>query len=66
MISGKTIDYEDEDSVIDGVLDITEQIDAELARENPDKKKLCKLRFEQLLRSIYLQNTSPNGLYHKF
>lgn len=65
-MSGKTIDYDDEDSVVDGILDISEQIEKELSSNNPDKKKLCKLRFEQMLRSIYLQNTSPNGLFHKF
>ena len=65
-MSGSTIDYDDEDSVINGVLDITEQIEAEMNKEKPDRRKLCKMHMERLLRSIYLQNTSPNGLYHNF
>lgn len=56
------IDYEDEKSVIRGIEDIAGQIDEELDRDSVDKKKLCKLRFEQLLRGLYLQNTSPNGI----
>lgn len=65
-MSGRTMDYNDEDSIVNGVLDITDQIEEELSKEKIDKKKLCKLRFEQMLRSIYLQNTSPNGLYSKY
>ena len=63
-MSGKTIDYEDENSIVDGILDISEQIEAEMNKENPDRRKLCKMHMERLLRSIYLQNTSPNGLYY--
>jgi len=44
----------DKQRVIDGIVDIDEQIQEEVNKDEVDKKKLTKLRFEQMLRGLYL------------
>lgn len=49
----------DEKEVINGVVEIDNKIAEELGKENVDKDLVCKLRFEQMLKGLYLQ-TIPN------
>lgn len=44
----------DKAKVIEGIVDIDEQIQALCTREVIDKSKLTRLRYEQMLRGLYM------------
>ena len=54
------MDYLDNDgnyskeNVINGIIDIDEKIQEECNKDEVDNKKLTKLRYEQMLRGLYL------------
>ena len=54
------MDYLDKDgnyskeNVINGIIDIDEKIQEECNKDEVDNKKLMKLRYEQMLRGLYL------------
>jgi len=50
----------DDASVIKEIYKIDEQVKEELGKPNYDKEKVMKLRFEQLLKGIYLTQ-DPNA-----
>lgn len=45
----------DEREVVNNLIDIDNKINAELDKEKQDNELICKLRFEQMLRGLYLQ-----------
>jgi hypothetical protein len=40
---------------VESIKQISEQIEEECDKEKVDESKVCKLRFEQMLRGLYLQ-----------
>ena len=42
------------ENVINGIIDIDEKIQEECNKDEVDKKKLTELRYEQMLRGLYL------------
>lgn len=54
------MDYLDKDgnyskeNVINGIIDIDEKIQEECDKDKVDNKKLTELRYEQMLRGLYL------------
>lgn len=45
----------DEREVVNNLIDIDKKINEELDKEKQDKELICKLRFEQMLKGLYLQ-----------
>lgn len=45
----------DEREVVNNLIDIDKKINEELGKEKQDKELICKLRFEQMLKGLYLQ-----------
>lgn len=45
----------DEREVVNSLIDIDKKINEELDKEKQDKELICKLRFEQMLKGLYLQ-----------
>lgn len=45
----------DEREVVNKLIDIDKKINEELGKEKQDKELICKLRFEQMLKGLYLQ-----------
>lgn len=45
----------DEREVVNNLIDIDNKINEELDKEKQDNELICKLRFEQMLRGLYLQ-----------
>lgn len=45
----------DEREVVNNIIDIDKKINEELGKEKQDKELICKLRFEQMLKGLYLQ-----------
>lgn len=48
-----TLTY-NENKVIEGIVEIDNQIQEEYSKEKADQPKLTQLRFEQMLRGLYL------------
>ena len=47
-------EYNQED-IKSQLLELSSQVDEELAKENTDEKKILKLRCQQLMQGLYLQ-----------
>lgn len=56
------MDYMDENGnysqskIIDGIMEIDDKIQEELTKDVIDKSKLTRLRYEQMLRGLYMYN----------
>lgn len=48
------LDLNENSEIVEKLVDISEKIDEELQKEEIDKEKLFKLRYEQLIRGLYL------------
>ena len=55
------IEWQESRDVVESIKEISDKIDAEYDKEKVDDEKICKLRFEQMLRGIYLQ-ANPNDM----
>ena len=49
--------YKDQSDIVDSIIEIDKQIKEESAKEKSDGDKITKLRFEQMLRGLYLDGT---------
>ena len=52
----------DEKEVINSVVEIDNKINEELDKEKVDNELVCKLRFEQMLKGLYLQAISNQNM----
>lgn len=49
--------YKDQSDIVESIIEIDNQIKEENAKEKRDGDKITKLRFEQMLRGLYLDGT---------
>jgi hypothetical protein len=54
------LDYENNSDVIEKLVNISEKIEEELEKDTIDEEKLFKLRYEQLIKGLYLNQYNKN------
>lgn len=54
------LDIVENKEVIDKILDISQEIDEELEKDTIDEEKVFKLRYQQLIKGLYLNQMNNN------
>lgn len=54
------LDLKENSEVIEKLIDISDKINEELEKDTIDEEKVFKLRYEQLIRGLYLNQYNKN------